>query len=186
MAGMSAGSAGKRRSMMFLPARPGTARADVLGWIGWPSGREQRDQAGGHLGGMRIGLMDLNRHAQVRADRWLRAAVLAALDERGSVRAATRCMATSPEKPGPVGHSTRVACCHHGMATTRRRGNGRKDSTRSPSPIGSTTTGYRCARGAYQGRPSVAEHLHSRRPRRPQPAASPRAGWRQWPTTRRR
>jgi hypothetical protein len=48
---MSAGSAASSRSMMFLPARPGTAELPtVLGWGGWPAGGDEGDEVPGDLG----------------------------------------------------------------------------------------------------------------------------------------
>jgi hypothetical protein len=46
-----AGQAGHRRA------------ANVLGWGGWPAGRDQCDQAPGDLGCVRVGLVDLHRDA---------------------------------------------------------------------------------------------------------------------------
>ena len=53
-----AGQAGYRRA------------AHVLGRGGRPAGGDERDQAPGDLGGVRVGLVDLDRHAPVAADRW--------------------------------------------------------------------------------------------------------------------
>src|SRR5215213_9501145 len=45
--------------------------ADMLGGCARPAGRDERDEASGGLGGVRIGLVDLNRDAEVAADRWV-------------------------------------------------------------------------------------------------------------------
>jgi hypothetical protein len=42
----------------------------VFGRGGRPAGGDERDQAPGDLGGVRVGLVDLDRHGQVAADRW--------------------------------------------------------------------------------------------------------------------
>jgi hypothetical protein len=55
--GVLAGQAGHRRA------------AHVLGRGGWPAGGDEGDQAPGDLGGVRVGLVDLDRHAPVAADR---------------------------------------------------------------------------------------------------------------------
>jgi hypothetical protein len=55
-----AGQAGHRRA------------ADVLGRSGRPAGVDEGDQAPGDLAGVQVGLVDLDRHALVATDRWLR------------------------------------------------------------------------------------------------------------------
>jgi hypothetical protein len=45
--------------------------AHVLGWCPRPPGRDERDEPLGDLGSVRVGLVDLNWCAAVRADRWL-------------------------------------------------------------------------------------------------------------------
>src|SRR4029450_9619654 len=55
-----------------LASQAGHGRAAyVLGWGGWPAGGEQCDQAGGHLRGVRVGLVDLDRDAVVGANWWM-------------------------------------------------------------------------------------------------------------------
>jgi hypothetical protein len=44
----------------------------VFGWGGRPAGGDEGDQVPGHLGGVRVGLVDLDRQTPVAADRWLR------------------------------------------------------------------------------------------------------------------
>ena len=54
-----------------LAGQAGHGRAaDVLGRGGRPTGGDEGDQAPGHLGGVRVGLVDLDRHPPVAADRW--------------------------------------------------------------------------------------------------------------------
>jgi hypothetical protein len=56
-----------------LAGQAGHGRAaDVLGRGGRPAGGDEGDEAPGDLGGVRVGLVDLHRHAPVGADRWLR------------------------------------------------------------------------------------------------------------------
>src|SRR4029453_1951937 len=45
--------------------------AHMLSWWARPPGRDQRDQASGGLGNVRIGVVDLSRHAEVVADWWV-------------------------------------------------------------------------------------------------------------------
>jgi hypothetical protein len=56
-----------------LAGQAGHGRAaDVLGRGGRPAGGDEDDQAPGDLGGVRVGLVDLDRQTPVAADRWLR------------------------------------------------------------------------------------------------------------------
>jgi hypothetical protein len=56
-----------------LAGQAGHGRAaHVLGWGGRPAAGDEGDQAPGGLGGLRVGLVDLDRHPPVAADRWLR------------------------------------------------------------------------------------------------------------------
>ena len=53
-----------------LAGQAGHCRAaDVLGRGGWPAGGDERDQAPGDLGRVRVGLVDLDRRGPVAADR---------------------------------------------------------------------------------------------------------------------
>ena len=45
--------------------------AHVLGGCPWPPGRDELDEPPGDLGGVWVGLVDLDRCAAVGADRWL-------------------------------------------------------------------------------------------------------------------
>ena len=55
--------------MVFLPASPATAELPTCSAGAPGHWLRERDQAAGGLGGARIGLVDLNRHADVAADR---------------------------------------------------------------------------------------------------------------------
>jgi len=56
-----------------LAGQAGNGRtADVLGRGGRPTGGDEGDQAPGNLGGVRVGLVDLDQHPPVATDRWLR------------------------------------------------------------------------------------------------------------------
>jgi hypothetical protein len=52
-----------------LAGQAGHCRAaDMLGRGGWPAARDERDETSGGLGGARIGLVDLDRRADISAD----------------------------------------------------------------------------------------------------------------------
>jgi hypothetical protein len=54
-----------------LACQAGHGRAaDVLGRGGRPAGGDESDQAPGDLGGVRVGLVNLDRQTPVAADRW--------------------------------------------------------------------------------------------------------------------
>jgi hypothetical protein len=73
MAGRWAGSAAREQVDDVIAGQAGHGRAaDVLGRGGRPAGGDEGDQAPGGLGGGRVGLVDLDRHALIAADRWLR------------------------------------------------------------------------------------------------------------------
>src|SRR5687767_9434458 len=105
----------------------------MLGRCARPLGRDEGDQTAGGLGGARIGLVDLNRHADVAADRcvgW------AGRPRVGWVRASEDSDAAHedlPEHTAPWAYSNSVAWRRHEMATAACRGDGERDSTRSRS-----------------------------------------------------
>src|SRR5215207_196436 len=102
----------------------------MLCWCARPPGRDERDQAAGGLGGMRVGLVDLHRHADVAADR--RVGWVSVSEDGDAVHE------DLPPKAWPCrAYSYRVGRRRHGMATATCRGNGETDSTRSRSSIGS-------------------------------------------------
>src|ERR687897_2960671 len=99
-----------------------------------PPGRDERDQAAGGLGGVRVSLVDLHRHADVAADRCV--GWVSVSEDSDAVHE------DLPPKGWPCrAYSYRVGRRRHGMATATCRGNGERDSTRSRSSIGSRSPG---------------------------------------------